>query len=102
MLGYYSADFFVDDFFAAVFFAVVFLAVVFFAAVFLTVVFLAAEVFDPAAPRPRDVVFFSLLGHSMFTQMRHGPRAVSTTTMGAPHSGQVSPVACSLPRAGSG
>ena len=92
MLGYYSADFFVVDFFAAVFLAVVFLAVV----------FLAAEVFDPAAPRPRDVVFFSLLGHSMFTQMRHGPRAVSTTTMGAPHSGQVSPVACSLPRAGSG
>ena len=92
MLGYYSADFFVVDFFVAVFFAVVFLAVV----------FLAAEVFDPAAPRPRDVVFFSLLGHSIFTQMRHGPRAVSTTTMGAPHSGQVSPVACSLPRAGSG
>ena len=97
MLGYYSADFFVVDFFAAVFLAVVFLAVV-----FLAVVFLVAEVFDPAAPRPRDVVFFSLLGHSMFTQMRHGPRAVSTTTMGAPHSGQVSPVACSLPRAGSG
>lgn len=102
MLGYYSADFFVVDFFAAVFLAVDFFVAVFFAVVFLAVVFLAAEVFDPAALRPRDVVFFSLLGHSIFTQMRHGPRAVSTTTMGAPHSGQVSPVARSLPRAGSG
>ena len=102
MLGYYSADFFSADFLVVDFFAVVFLAVDFFVAVFLAVVFLAAEVFDPAAPRPRDVVFFSLLGHSIFTQMRHGPRAVSTTTMGAPHSGQVSPVACSLPRAGNG
>ena len=102
MLGYYSADFFVVDFFAVVFFAAVFLAVVFLAVVFLAVVFLAAEVFDPAAPRPRDVGFFYFLGHSLFTQMRHGPRAVSTTTMGAPHSGQVSPVACSLPRAGNG
>ena len=102
MLGYYSADFFAVVFFAVDFFAVDFFAAVFLAVVFLAVVFLAAEVFDPAAARPRDVVFFSLLGHSMLTQMRHGPRAVSTTTMGAPHSGQVSPVACSLPRAGSG
>ena len=102
MLGYYSADFFVVDFFAVDFFAVDFFAAVFLAVVFLAVVFLAAEVFDPAARRPRDVVFFYMLGPSILTQMRHGPRAVSTTTMGAPHSGQVSPVACSLPRAGSG
>ncbi len=38
----------------------------------------------------------------MFGQSFHGPRAVVTTTIGAPQSGQVSPVASSFPRAGSG
>ena len=47
----------------------------------------------PRAPRAPAAAFFSLLGQSMFTQMRHGPRCVTTSTMGAPHSGQVSPVA---------
>ena len=56
----------------------------------------------PEPPRPEDDSFFSLPGQSMFTQMRHGPRAVSTTTMGAPQCSQTSPVAVSLPRAGSG
>ena len=85
-----AAAFFVLVFFAAAFLAVVFFAVVFFAVLALVVVL-----------RPR-AGFFSLVGQSMLTQIRHGPRAVLTTTMGAPHSGQVSPVASSLPRAGSG
>ena len=90
-----AAAFFVVVFFAAAFLAVVFFAVVFFAVVFFAVLALAAVL------RPR-AGFYSLVGQSMLTQMRHGPRAVLTTTMGAPHSGQVSPVASSLPRAGSG
>lgn len=53
-------------------------------------------------PELREDSFFSLPGQSMFTQSRHGPRAVSTTTMGAPQCSQTSPVAVSLPRAGSG
>lgn len=85
-----AAAFFVLVFFAAAFLAVVFFAVVFFAVLALVVVL-----------RPR-AGFFSLVGQSMLTQIRHVPRAVLTTTMGAPHSGQVSPVASSLPRAGSG
>ena len=87
---------FVDSyaFLVAAFFAGAFLAVVFFAAVFLAGAFFAA-----ALPRAG---FFSLPGQSMFTQMRHGPRAVSTTTTGAPQCSHTSPVAESLPRAGSG
>ena len=66
-------------------------------------VFLAVDAFFAVffAPRPR-AGFFSLPGQSMFTQMRHGPRAVWTTTIGAPQCSQTSPVASSLPRAGSG
>ena len=85
---------------AAAFLAVDFFAVVFLAAVaFLAVVFFAVEVFFAvlalvAVLRPR-AGFFSLVGQSMLTQIRHGPRAVLTTTMGAPHSGQVSPDASS-------
>jgi hypothetical protein len=48
------------------------------------------------------VAFFSLAGHSMFTQILQGPRWVVTSTIGAPQSGQVSPRAWSLPRAGKG
>ena len=73
---------------------------------FLAVDFVAAFSPDLAAdvrgPRPRAGVLRSLVGQSMFTHFFHGPRAVSTTIMGAPHSGQVSSVAVSLPRAGSG
>ena len=66
-----AAAFLAVDFFAVVFLAAVaFLAVVFFAVLALVVVL-----------RPRTG-FFSLVGQSMFTQMRHGPRAVLTTTMG--------------------
>lgn len=52
----------------------------------------------PAPRAPRAALAFSLEGQSMLTQMRHGPRWVTTSTMGAPHSGQVSPRACSSPR----
>ena len=101
-IAYLSATFFavvllpVEDFFV-----VDFLVVDFLAAVFLAALFLVVAAFLPLAARPR-AGFFSLLGQSMFTQMRQGPRAVLTTTIGAPHSGQVSPVASSLPRAGKG
>ena len=81
--------------------AAVFLAAVFFAAVFLAGAFFAVEAVFFAAALPR-AGFFSLPGQSMFTQMRHGPRAVSTTTTGAPQCSHTSPVADSLPRAGSG
>lgn len=54
------------------------------------------------APRLGAAAFFSRPGHSMLGQSFQGPRAVVTTTSGAPQSGQVSPVASSLPRAGSG
>lgn len=66
-----AAAFLAVDFFAVVFLAAVaFLAVVFFAVLALVVVL-----------RPR-AGFFSLVGQSMLTQIRHGPRAVLTTTMG--------------------
>ncbi len=77
-----------------------FFAVVFLAAVFFDVVFFAPERFVPRAAFASS--FFFLPGQSMFTQMRHGPRCVTTSTMGAPHSGHTSPVACSSPRWGSG
>lgn len=83
-------------FFVAALFAATFLA-----AGFLAAAFLVAEVAFFAAALPR-AGFFSLPGQSMFTQMRHGPRAVSTTTTGAPQCSHTSPVAESLPRAGSG
>ena len=63
---------------------------------------------DPRAPPARlpprrgDAAFFSRPGQSMLGQSFQGPRAVVTTTMGAPQSGQASPVASSAPRAGSG
>ena len=76
-----------------------FLAVVFLAVVFLAEDFFATERF---VPRAAFASFFFLPGQSMFTQMRHGPRCVTTSTMGAPHSGHTSPVACSSPRWGSG
>ena len=82
-----------------------FLAVVFLAEDFLAVVFLAEDFFATERFVPRAAFassFFFLPGQSMFTQMRHGPRCVTTSTMGAPHSGHTSPVACSSPRWGSG
>ncbi len=69
-----AAAFFVVVFFAAAFLAVVFFAVAFFAVVFFAVLSLAVVL------RPR-AGFFSLVGQSMLTQMRHGPRAVLTTTI---------------------
>ena len=86
---------------------VVFLVVVFLVVVFLMVDLAAvfAAVLAPplvAPARTRAGVLRSLVGQSMFTHFFHGPRAVSTMIMGAPHSGHVSSVAVSLPRAGSG
>ena len=80
---------------AAAFLVVVFFAAAFLAVDFLAVDFLAVEVFFAAVAffavlalvavlRPR-AGFFSLVGQSMLTQIRHGPRAVLATTMGAPH-----------------
>ena len=81
---YLSAAFLVVVFFAAVFLAVVFLAPVFFVAVVFFAVLALVAVLRPRAG------FFSLVGQSMFTQLRRGPRAVLTTPMGAPPSAQVS------------
>ena len=93
-------------FFAVDFFAVVFFAVVFFAGAFFAGVFFSAPFFVPAAffaPRAAlAAARFSRPGQSMLGQSFQGPRAVSTTTIGAPQSGHSSPVAESLPRAGSG
>ena len=64
--------------------------------------FLAAFAIAPPRPLPRAGVLRSLVGQSMLTHFFHGPRAVSTMIIGAPHSGHVSFVAMSLPRAGRG
>lgn len=80
----------------------------------LVVVFLAGARFAPAAFfAPAAAPFFAaraafsasaraFAGQSMFTHSVQGPRAVWIVTSGAPHSGQLSPVAVSAPRCGSG
>ena len=72
---------------------------------FLAVVFFLVAVFFFAPPRgflALSAFSFSRLGPFMFTQMRHGPRAVETMTSGAPHSSHTSPVAVISPRWGNG
>ena len=70
--------------------------------------FVPAAFFAPAAaPFFAERAAFSasaraFAGQSMFTHSVQGPRAVWIVTSGAPHSGQLSPVAVSAPRCGSG
>ena len=68
------------------------------------VFFFAVDFFlaPPLDPLAFSAFSFSRLGQFMFTQMRHGPRAVETMTLGAPHSSHTSPVAVMSPRWGSG
>ena len=79
-----------------------FLVAGFFAPAVAPVNFLAAFAVAPPRPLPRAGVLRSLVGQSMLTHFFHGPRAVSTMIIGAPHSGHASFVAVSLPRAGRG
>ena len=95
VVAFLAAVFFVEAFFVVAFLVAVFLAAVaFFVAVFLAAGFLsvAFSAVLVAAPRPR-VARFSRPGQLGLGQSLHGPRAVMTSTMGAPHSGQVSVVA---------
>ena len=56
----------------------------------------------PPLRAPDAFAFSSLPGQPKLGQSFQGPRAVVTTTRGAPQSGQTSSVAVSFPVAGSG